>query len=1166
MKIDVFNIKEFIDLNQLSKITSPILFQRGDVPDPYGLISNEIFGVDIRSRKLNFAFIDLHGHFFNPHIYKAFKRLWRNIEKVINGDYFYNIDSTGYIYQDNENGRTGIENIYKDWDKINWEKSVDTSSMRNERIDLLTKTKKNVIFMDYQIVIPAFYRDVNLSGKGGGETPVINDSYAKLIRLASLLENRDMFDFTIHSTYYNMQNIIVEIYDYFKLKLEKKGGMLRKFLLGKNTDYCTRSVISAPIYHAEHPDKMETDFMHSGIPISQICSLCYPLMMAFIKNWFENEFIHNKETKLMYNSKSNETVTLKNPESYFTDEFIKKMMDRYIRDPEYRFTPIKVPLSNGKFGFIHHTGTVYDSTNSSEVSSVFDRPMTVTDLLYIAAYDVTKDKHAFSTRYPVSDSYGVFFTQVRVISTMITEVVKIGQTIYDYYPKVELNLSEAEIATRFKETTIFSSSFLEGIGGDYDGDQITNKILWSQEANAEIAKAMMNPAYFIKATGTNIRQIGQEGLQTFYILTKEPKDKTRIVPVSEVERFVKTPTSDYTFTFLMDTFAKKRDGDKVGEAKYKTTDIVKLKAGQYFNKEEITTTLGRLFYNKIIVEACGLKDVLGYVNKVLIKGAMFGIEDQISSSIADGTFPSMNMVKYIDHRDWLGYQGHAVVGASFTEKTLRVPPEIKARKKELLTKYKKEIEEGNVQVSEMIEKELTKMMEKYLDGDVGYDLFLSGSKLSSSNNLKNITLMKGAVMNPNTGSYEVITNSLMGGMEKDKFTAYSNSNVIGSYYKAVGTADSGYLAKQLSASMQTEVIDEDGSDCGTNKTLLVYIDSSNKKLVLGRNIRVGDLVITLTNANIDKYLNKFVKMFSPMYCIGDKICRKCAGTYGNRFVGLDANKIATTLTNLNMKKFHDATIKTLQLNPEELLLINKKKSVFTSNWKEIINTDKYMEFYIPEYFFDESNKFAIDTGDKINILGLFNVGIFTNGKLDYIDTMMVPSQIDINVYESESRTIFLPGTGSTPCRVVKYYQNNVVCKSFMIKDSTNAQTFLRCIIYGKLPSSIPYSKAHEIWKKNQTMNNVNFGIVNLIEEVVLRVMYRDKNNMANTFSKVIGQPNSKVSEYDYMMASVRQVCQYASTFSGITFEDFDSMVTTSINREREKKKETDSPLEAIFKM
>ena len=51
MKIDLFDIKEFVELNKLQEITSPILFQRGGIPHPDGLISNEIFGVTTRSRR-----------------------------------------------------------------------------------------------------------------------------------------------------------------------------------------------------------------------------------------------------------------------------------------------------------------------------------------------------------------------------------------------------------------------------------------------------------------------------------------------------------------------------------------------------------------------------------------------------------------------------------------------------------------------------------------------------------------------------------------------------------------------------------------------------------------------------------------------------------------------------------------------------------------------------------------------------------------------------------------------------------------------------------------------------------------------------------------------------------------------------------------------------------
>ena len=97
------------------------------------------------------------------------------------------------------------------------------------------------------------------------------------------------------------------------------------------------------------------------------------------------------------------------------------------------------------------------------------------------------------------------------------------------------------------------------------------------------------------------------------------------------------------------------------------------------------------------------------------------------------------------------------------------------------------------------------------------------------------------------------------------------------------------------------------------------------------------------------------------------------------------------------------------------------------------------------------------------------------------------------------------------------------------------------------------------------MNGVHLGVPAIIEEMILAVAYRDKSNLSQKFCKVIGQKKN-VSEYDYSMASIRQICQYASTFTALWFEDFDSMVTTSLNRTRENKPETNSPLEKIIKM
>ena len=465
MKIDVYNIEEFIEINKLPEITSPILFQRGDIPHPEGLISNEIFGVTTRSRKETYAYINLHGYFFHPHIYKAIRRMFRNIDKIINGEMFFIIDEKGYL-KPSESGETGLEFLYNNWEKINWEKpsqngQENVAGMRTERSNLLKHCKKNEIFMKYQIVIPAFYRDIRTSSdSNGGETDDINNLYCRLIRLSSLIKNQDMFDFQFHSTNYNIQTTIIAIYDYFKHKLEKKNGLIRKYLMGKNVDYCTRTVITAPSYHAERPEDLLVDFRHTCIPVSQVCSLAYPFVLKYIKDFFEREVIDQQNNIQIYDpatdTLSGSNVKFKNPESYFSDKFIKKMLDTYIKDPESRFTKIELPVEGNRKYFLNFSGKRMDSSNTSELAGIIDRPMTWTDLLYMAAEYVTRDKHVLITRYPLLDEFGVFMSRIRVSSTTRTMPMYVNGYLYKWYPIIDPDINPEDIGNQFIDKLILS--------------------------------------------------------------------------------------------------------------------------------------------------------------------------------------------------------------------------------------------------------------------------------------------------------------------------------------------------------------------------------------------------------------------------------------------------------------------------------------------------------------------------------------------------------------------------------------------------------------------------------------------------------------------------------------------------------------------------------------
>ena len=74
---------------------------------------------------------------------------------------------------------------------------------------------------------------------------------------------------------------------------------------------------------------------------------------------------------------------------------------------------------------------------------------------------------------------------------------------------------------------------------------------------------------------------------------------------------------------------------------------------------------------------------------------------------------------------------------------------------------------------------------KELKDDIGMDLYTSGARGSVGNHLKNMYLMRGAVQNPYTKEYEIITNSLCDGLAKKDISIHSNVITSGAFPKAV---------------------------------------------------------------------------------------------------------------------------------------------------------------------------------------------------------------------------------------------------------------------------------------------------------------------------------------------------------------------------------------------
>ena len=391
------------------------------------------------------------------------------------------------------------------------------------------------------------------------DIPPINSLYRKLITIAQSVKFSSSLEVTSIMDKMNMQLTLVDIEKYYIELIRQSDGFFRQYVIGKNPDYGVRSVISCPVLtQYDKPDDCPIDMNHTGYPLSEVIQSLYPFIERWVYNWFVNEFdvssgvkpaliYENGKKKLVamnavnlityksYDANGKEIEKVRTEKSNIVDgkyniDNIRKRINTWIDNYESRFDPITYDGEyNGKIYKnceLAFTGVPYaaDAQNPN-TSDIANRAFTWTDLLYLAAEDCASDKYAWVTRYPLTTYLGVYPTKMFVMSTVRTMKCKMvvnGETrIYDYYPLIDPNKTTMEVSTSFNETINMANSRLAVIGGDYDGDTVSTRAMFSVEANAETMDIINSPKNFLNCKGSLIATMTNEGNLTLYNMTKD---------------------------------------------------------------------------------------------------------------------------------------------------------------------------------------------------------------------------------------------------------------------------------------------------------------------------------------------------------------------------------------------------------------------------------------------------------------------------------------------------------------------------------------------------------------------------------------------------------------------------------------------------------------------
>ena len=97
----------------------------------------------------------------------------------------------------------------------------------------------------------------------------------------------------------------------------------------------------------------------------------------------------------------------------------------------------------------------------------------------------------------------------------------INGTYYPYYPKIRPEDIGSNTSNKFVDTMQYSNIYLKAMDADFDGDQITVKGVYTEEANRELYDFRMNSKQsFISFGCRPLRPIVADSVQAIYSLTK----------------------------------------------------------------------------------------------------------------------------------------------------------------------------------------------------------------------------------------------------------------------------------------------------------------------------------------------------------------------------------------------------------------------------------------------------------------------------------------------------------------------------------------------------------------------------------------------------------------------------------------------------------------------
>lgn len=525
--MDPFNI-ELLFLNknnikQLIEVKSLDIFEPNtDIFKLDGLFSQEIFGpVGSELRTTQYGYINLKLKILHPLAYRSLIQLKTLYKNIASGKKYASFDEdlNDFVLSNPIEGKTGYDFFYKHIHKLNL--TSNDSDSRGYKIELINKyyKKENDNILDKWLVYPAGLRDYTLDKDGRGSYDEVNDIYKKLLATANMLNNTtidsgnlDMFN-TIR---FKLQNITLEIYEYFENLLKGKKKFLQNKWTKRAIVHGTRNVITAtPIIIDNINSKNKISFNNTVIGIYQYLEAANPIVKNRVLEMFSHRIFNpDTNTAPLVNIKTMKTtlvdISSRSRDDWLSEESLDNTIAKMGQEL-YRSEPILVEdnylmliYDDGKkIELIYNTEEMNESLNKKYL-----RPITYVELFYLAIYDI-KDKYpGLVTRYPITEAGSIYPCVPYVRTTNNSRTVEMK-----YYGDIKEINEYPILGESYFNSLSVHSTHLEHLGGDHDGDTVSFNLLYTDESIKEIDELLKSKKYYLTPNNELMYRISTDPLE-----------------------------------------------------------------------------------------------------------------------------------------------------------------------------------------------------------------------------------------------------------------------------------------------------------------------------------------------------------------------------------------------------------------------------------------------------------------------------------------------------------------------------------------------------------------------------------------------------------------------------------------------------------------------------